>query len=395
MFQLTHTDPSSKARAGVLQTEHGPIETPVFMPVGTQASVKAVMGRDLEEMGTQVLLGNTYHLFLRPGMDAMRTFGGLHQFMNWKKPILTDSGGFQVFSLAKLRRLDEHGVHFRSHINGQALFLGTRESIEMQIAMGSDIMMVLDECPPWPCEVGAARDAVERTVRWAADCKRHHAELAAAVPDRPTKNQLLFGIVQGGSHPDLRRECAERLVEIGFDGYAIGGVSVGEPEDHMYAAVDYAEPYLPADRPRYAMGLGQPHQLIELVARGVDMFDCVLPTRMARHGTAYTHQGQLHLKTAAFRLDQAPLEADCDCYACKNFTRAYIRHLLKAQEILGLMLVSLHNSHFYLRILREARAAIQAGTFAEFRRLFRENYRLNKDTLETADTVKPETDNEL
>jgi queuine tRNA-ribosyltransferase len=390
MFRLTHTDPSSKARAGVLQTEHGPIETPVFMPVGTQGSVKAVFGRDLEEMGTQVLLGNTYHLFLRPGMESMRLFGGLHRFMHWNGPILTDSGGFQVFSLAKLRRLEEHGVRFRSHINGEALFLGTRESIEMQVVLGSDIMMVLDECPPWPCEPGAARDAVERTVRWAADCKRHYAELKAANPDRPTKEQLLFGIVQGGSHPELRRECAERLVATGFDGYAIGGVSVGEPEDHMMAAVEYAEPYLPADKPRYAMGLGQPNQLIELVARGVDMFDCVLPTRMARHGTAYTHRGQLHLKTAAFRRDQAPLEAGCTCYTCQNFSRAYIRHLLKAQEIVGLMLVSLHNSHFYLELLREARAAIIDGSFGEFRRHFRENYRPTNAILETAEESKNE-----
>jgi queuine tRNA-ribosyltransferase len=256
--------------------------------------------------------------------------------------------------------------------------------------MGSDIMMVLDECPPWPCEPGAARDAVERTVRWAADCKRHHADLAASLPDRPTKQQLLFAIVQGGSHAALRKDCAERLVAEGFDGYAIGGVSVGEPENEMMAAVEYAEPFLPADKPRYAMGLGQPHQLIELVARGVDMFDCVLPTRMARHGTAYVHSGQLHLKTAAFREDQRPLEEDCDCYVCRNFTRAYLRHLLKAQEIVGLMLVSLHNSHFYLRILREARAAIVGGTFADYRRTFRENYRTT--TKETADPILDETD---
>ncbi|MDE1169976.1 MAG: tRNA guanosine(34) transglycosylase Tgt [Verrucomicrobium sp.] len=375
-FELLKTDPSSRARAGILRTEHGDIPTPVFMPVGTQGSVKAVSQRDLLEMDTRILLGNTYHLFLRPGLEAMREFGGLHKFMNWPRPILTDSGGFQVFSLAKLRRLAEDGVHFRCHVSGAPHFLGTREAIAMQVTMGSDVMMVLDECPPWPCEAGAVRDAVERTVRWARDCKGHHAALMESTPDRPTKRQNLFGIVQGGSHEALRRECAERLVEIGFDGYAIGGVSVGEPEDEMMAAVEYAEPFLPADKPRYAMGLGQPHQMIEMVARGVDMFDCVLPTRMARHGTAYTRGGQLHLKNSAYRMDQGPLEAGCACYACTHFTRAYIRHLLRGQEILGLMLVSLHNSHFYLELLREARAAILDGTFEAFRRSFRETYRV-------------------
>lgn len=390
-FTLTHTDPSSRARAGVLKTAHGEVRTPVFMPVGTQASVKAVFQRDLAEMGTQVLLGNTYHLFIRPGMESMRLFGGLHKFMNWQGPILTDSGGFQVFSLAKLRKLTHDGVHFRSHISGEPLFLGTKESIEMQVAMGSDIMMVLDECPPWPCEPGAARDAVERTVRWAADCKAHYPLLRAEAEAKgqlPTRDQLLFGIVQGGSHAALRKECAERLVEIGFDGYAIGGVSVGEPEHEMMAAVEMAEPSLPAHKPRYAMGLGQPHQLIELVARGVDMFDCVLPTRMARHGTAYAHEGQLHLKTAQFRHDQRPIEESCACYCCRNFTRAYLRHLLKAQEIVGLMLVSLHNSHFYLEIMREAREAIIAGTFADYRTKFRENYRVS--TVQKTDLTETE-----
>ncbi|HEY8965987.1 MAG TPA: tRNA guanosine(34) transglycosylase Tgt [Candidatus Methylacidiphilales bacterium] len=376
MFQLTHTDPSSRARAGVLTTEHGVIETPVFMPVGTQGSVKAVFGRDLKEMRTQILLGNTYHLFLRPGMADMKAYGGLHKFMNWDGPILTDSGGFQVFSLAPLRKLEENGVHFRSHISGEPLFLGTRESIGMQVAIGSDIMMVLDECPPWPCEPGPAREAVERTVRWAADCKRIAAELAETETDRPTKKQHLFGIVQGGSHADLRRECAERLVEIGFDGYAIGGVSVGEPEPEMMASIEMAEPYLPAHKPRYAMGLGQPWQLVELVARGVDMFDCVLPTRMARHGTVYSRDGHFHIKTSPYRTDERPLDPECGCYACRNYTRAYIRHLLKVEEIVGLMLVSLHNSHFYLDFMREVRAAIVAGTFADYRRAFRERYRI-------------------
>ena len=374
-FQLLHTDSSSSARAGVLQTAHGLIETPVFMPVGTQATVKAATPRDLVEAQAQIILGNTYHLYLRPGMAAMREFGGLHRFMSWSKPILTDSGGFQVFSLAKLREMTESGVRFRSHIDGSEFFLGPRESIEMQMVLGSDVMMVLDECPPWPCDRGAMESAVQRTIRWAQASKEAKHQLLTERSDWPTQGQLLFGIVQGGSDTELRRHCAEQLVNIGFDGYAIGGVSVGEPEEEMMKAVDLATPFLPTDHARYAMGLGQPDQLIELVARGVDMFDCVLPTRMARHGQAYTHQGCFCLKNAPYRLDQRPIEEDCGCPACTQFSRAYIRHLLKAEEILGVILLSLHNLHFYLKIMREARQAILENRFASFRLNFREKYK--------------------
>lgn len=373
-FHLLHTAPDSQARAGLLQTAHGVIETPIFMPVGTQATVKACTPRDLHEARAQVILGNTYHLFLRPGQAAMREFGGLHRFMGWDKPILTDSGGFQVFSLTQLRQMTEEGVRFRSHIDGTEFFLGPRESIEMQMTLGSDVMMVLDECPPWPCTNEEMLSAVNRSVRWAQASKDAYQNLLPTRPDWPTPQQLLFGIVQGGSSPELRQQCAEQLVEIGFDGYAIGGVSVGEPEEEMMKAVESAVPFLPAAQARYAMGLGQPDQLLELVARGVDMFDCVLPTRMARHGQAYTRDGCHNLKNAPYRLDQRPIEADCGCPACQQFSRAYIRHLLKAEEILGVILLSLHNLRFYLNLMREAREAILADCFEAYRREFKLRY---------------------
>lgn len=366
---------------GRLFTAHGVVETPVFMPVGTQGSVKTMSPREMEELGAAVILGNTYHLNLRPGMDVIRKVGGLHRFMGWPHTILTDSGGFQVFSLAKLREIQEHGVAFQSHLDGSTHFLGPREVIEIQAALGSDIRMVLDECPPWPCEEERVRQAVERSIRWARECKA-----AFSCDSRPTihdsRPPLLFGIVQGGSHSHLRRECAERLVEIGFDGYAIGGVSVGEPEAEMLAAVESTAPYLPGDSPRYAMGLGTPRQLVEMVARGVDMFDCVLPTRVARNGVAYTATGYLHVSAGRYKDDPAPIEEGCGCYACKNFSRAYIRHLLNMKEILGLRLVSWHNLFFYLELMRRIRAAIQGGTFAIFRREFTANYREPNDRQE-------------
>src|ERR1039457_5728054 len=282
MFVLLKTDPTTKARLGRLTTAHGVVETPVFMPVGTQASVKALDPRELREMGTQIILGNTYHLNLRPGLDIIRAAGGLHKFMNWEKPILTDSGGFQVFSLAKIRKIKPHGVEFRSHIDGSLSFLGPKEAMDIQRLLGSDIAMVFDECPPHDAPPKAAQEAVTRTVRWAAECR--------AQPRLP--GQAVFGIVQGGNRAALREECARALVAMDFDGYAIGGVSVGEPEHEMMKAIELTEPFLPADRPRYAMGLGTPAQLVELVARGVDMFDCVLPTRVARNGTAFTRRGR-------------------------------------------------------------------------------------------------------
>src|SRR6202167_350408 len=326
MFALLKTAPATKARLGKLTTTHGVVDTPVFMSVGTQASVKALDPRELDEMGTQIILGNTYHLNLRPGLDVIRAAGGLHKFMNWDKPILTDSGGFQVFSLAKIRKVKEHGVEFRSHLDGSLLFIGPKKSMEIQRVLASDIAMVFDECPPHDAPTKEQRLAVERTVRWARECR-----------EQPRADgQKVFGIVQGGSDVALREQCAEALVDMEFDGYAIGGVSVGEPEPEMMRAIELAESHLPAHKARYAMGLGTPAQMVELIARGVDMFDCVLPTRVARNGTAYTRRGAMGLKGSIYKTDFRPIEEDCDCYACKNFTRAYLRHLLRANEILGL-----------------------------------------------------------
>jgi queuine tRNA-ribosyltransferase len=374
MFQLLSKDGGSAARRGRLTTSHGVIETPQYMPVGTQASVKAVAPRDLDTMGTEIILGNTYHLFLRPGLEVFREFGGLHKFMNWHKPILTDSGGFQVFSLAKLRSITEEGVEFRSHLDGSKFFLGPKEAVAIQHALGSDVLMAFDECPPWPCEEAKVNDAVQRTIRWARASLEHHRHLIATEPNRPTREQALFGIVQGGSYANLRADCAHALVEMDFDGYAIGGVSVGEPEEEMYKTAEVTVPHLPHGKVRYAMGLGQPHQMVELVARGVDIFDCVLPTRVARHATVYTRQGTLNLRGAQYKMDPLPLEPGCGCYACQNFTRAYIRHLFKAGEILALVLVSLHNLHFYLELMRDIRKALDDGSFGSFRTHFLATY---------------------
>jgi queuine tRNA-ribosyltransferase len=334
------------------------------MPVGTQASVKAIDLRELCEWDTQIILGNTYHLYIRPGLDIITAAGGLHRFMNWPRPILTDSGGFQVFSLAKIRKVKAHGVEFRSHLDGSALFLGPKESMHIQRVLGSDIAMVFDECPPHDAPAKEQRLAVERTIRWAAECR-----------EQPRADgQKVFGIVQGGSNPALREECAKALVKMEFDGYAIGGVSVGEPEPEMLKAVELAEPHLPAHKARYAMGLGTPAQLVELVARGIDMFDCVLPTRVARNGTAFTHKGTFSIKGGAVKADFGPIEEGCGCFACRNHTRAYIRHLLNVNEITGLRLVSVHNSYFYAKLMEDIRAHIAAGTFAEFRREFIAGY---------------------
>ncbi len=362
MFTLLQTDPESKARRGRLQTRHGAIDTPIFMPVGTQGSVKAVSPDELHEVGAQIILGNTYHLFVRPGMEVMRHFSGLHAFMSWDGPILTDSGGFQVFSLAKLRKITEEGVHFQNHLDGAPCFLGPREAMEIQAALGSDIAMLFDECPPYPCEHSYAAESLQRTLRWAARCKE------VETPG------MKFGIVQGATFPDLRRESAEALVAMGFDGYAVGGVSVGEPEPEMMAAVESSEPWLPADKPRYAMGLGTPPQMVEMVARGIDMFDCVLPTRLARNGTAFTASGTINLKNAPFIFDKGPIEAGCTCAACQKFSRGYLRHLVKSEEILGLRLISLHNLHFYLNLMARIRREIEAGSFASFRKEFVAGY---------------------
>ena len=358
MFELLTTDTSSAARLGRLTTTHGVIQTPVFMPVGTQGSVKALDPRELDEMNTEIILGNTYHLNIRPGLEIITEAGGLHNFINWKKPILTDSGGFQVFSLAKIRKIKAHGVEFRSHLDGSLLFLGPKESMEIQRVLGSDIAMVFDDCPPHTATAREVRAAVERTIRWAAECREQPR----------AAGQLVFGIVQGGSHVELREECAKAIIEMKFDGYAVGGVSVGEPEPEMMMAVESTTPFLPASQPRYAMGLGTPAQLVELVARGIDMFDCVLPTRVARNGTAFTRKGAISIKAGLYKRDWGPIEEGCECFACQRFTRAYLRHLLNVNEILGLRMLSVHNSHMYIKVMEDMRTHLRAGTFGEFRR---------------------------
>jgi queuine tRNA-ribosyltransferase len=364
MFELLKTDATTDARLGRLTTTRGVIDTPVYMPVGTQGSVKALDPRELDEMGTQIILGNTYHLYIRPGLEILAEAGGLHRFINWAKPILTDSGGFQVFSLAKIRKIKAHGVEFRSHLDGSLLFLGPKEAMVIQRVLGSDIAMVFDDCPPHTASAREVRSAVERTIRWAAECREQ--------PRAP--GQMVFGIVQGGNHAALRAECAKALTALKFDGYAIGGVSVGEPEPEMLQAVEFTTPHLPADQPRYAMGLGTPAQMVELVARGVDMFDCVLPTRVARNGTAYTRDGAIGIKGGAYKRDWGPIEKGCECFACQRFTRAYLRHLLNVNEILGLRMLSVHNSHMFLKLMADIRAHLGAGTFGEFRREFIARY---------------------
>lgn len=378
MFQLLKEDGETKARLGKITTDHGMIETPVFMPVGTQGTVKAVSPDELHTLGASIILGNSYHLFIRPGLDIIREQGGLHRFANWDGPLLTDSGGYQVFSLAKLRKINDLGVQFQSHIDGAPLFIGPKEAIQIQRVLGSDIIMAFDECPPWPSSEENMKEAVDRTVLWAEQCQKAHQSEEPG----PTANQHLFAIVQGGSYEALRRECAERLVQLDLPGYAIGGVSVGEPEPEMLKAVEFTEPYLPREKPRYAMGLGQPDQLVKLVARGVDMFDCVLPTRIARNGTAYTKTGTINIKSAVFKNDPRPIEEGCSCYACQNFSRAYIRHLLKSEEILGLRLVTLHNLHFYVNLMREIRSSIANETFKKWSDAFLAGYQVREERKE-------------
>ena len=368
MFELLGRDPTSRARRGRLTTRRGAIETPIFMPVGTQGSVKAVSPAELRELRAQIILGNTYHLYVRPGMDVLKAFGGLHHFMAWEGPVLTDSGGYQVFSLAKLRRITDEGVHFQNHLDGSPCFLGPEVAMTIQATLDSDIAMAFDECPPHPCEYDYAARSLELTLRWARRCREWAMERDAAT------SPAVFGITQGSAYADLRRSSAEALAAMDFPGYAIGGVSVGEPEPEMMLAVEYSEPYLPEHKPRYAMGLGTPPQLVELVARGIDMFDCVLPTRIARNGTAFTEHGTINVKNARFAADKGPIEEGCECPACRTFSRGYLRHLIKAEEILGMRMVSLHNLHFYLDLMRRIREAIETGTFAEFRKTFVANY---------------------
>jgi queuine tRNA-ribosyltransferase len=389
MFELVSEDFQSKARRGRLTTAHGVIETPAFIPVGTQGSVKAVSPQELRELNAQIILGNTYHLFVRPGLDVIKHFGGLHRFMNWSGPILTDSGGYQIFSLAKLRKITEEGVEFQNHVDGTPAFITPEIAMEIQTILGSDIAMVLDECAPYPCNYDYAAQSADMTTRWAKRCKEANAQRstlnlqppveeersAIRNPQSAIKRQLVFGIVQGATFDDLRKQSAQAIVDLDFDGYAIGGVSVGEPEQEMMRAVESAEPFLPKDKPRYAMGIGTPPQLLEMIARGIDMFDCVLPTRLARNGTAFTATGTINLKNAEFALDRGPIEENCACPACREFTRGYIRHLIKAEEILGLRLITLHNLHFYLELLRQAREQIERGGFDQFRKRFVSTYK--------------------
>ena len=372
-FEIVAQDSRTAARHGQLHTAHGIVQTPVFMPVGTQATVKCMAPDELRELDAQIILANTYHLVIRPGADLIARAGGLHKFMGWDGPILTDSGGYQVFSLAKLRKISREGVEFQSHVDGATLFLGPREAMAAQAALGSDIAMAFDECPHWPCDREYACSSLERTLEWAARCREQQM----------SDGQLLFGIVQGSVYPNLRERGARELAAMDFDGYAIGGVSVGEPPAEMVRQVEMTMPFLPPGRPRYLMGVGTPPQMLEMIARGVDMFDCVLPTRVARNGTIFTARGTYAIKNAQYREDFGPLEEGCDCYACRKFTRAYTRHLFRTNEILGLRLMTWHNLHLYLGTLRRAREAIATGEFEKFRREFTAKYTEGTEIGET------------
>jgi queuine tRNA-ribosyltransferase len=366
-FEISHRD--GAARRGRLTTPHGVVETPVFMPVGTQGTVKAMTPRDLEEVGASIILGNTYHLYLRPGDDLIARRGGLHRFMGWSRPVLTDSGGYQVFSLAARRRIEEDGVSFRSHLDGSAYQLTPEKAVDIQAQLGSDIAMVLDECPALPAAEPDLRASVELTARWAARSRRRLNEIRVGAGGVVVSNagQAQFGIVQGGTSPELRALSAERTVAIGFEGYAIGGLSVGEAPEEMYQTVEVTAPLLPADQPRYLMGVGTPLDLVECVARGIDMFDCVMPTRNARNGQLFTRAGVLNIKNARFAEDDSAVESGCGCYTCRHFSKAYLRHLFLAGEILGSALNTLHNLYFYLDTMGRIREAITFGTFEEFR----------------------------
>lgn len=367
-FDLLKTDSATAARRGRLRTRHGVVETPIFMPVGTQGTVKGVSPVQLRELGAQIILGNTYHLNLRPTSELVKELGGLHRFMGWDGPILTDSGGFQVFSLAKLRKMHDDGVEFQSHLDGKKLFLGPREVMTIQANLGSDIAMVIDECPPWPCERDATAEACARSLRWAKRCKEIAADngfLAAG--------HHVFAIVQGSTYDDLRREAAEQLAELDFPGYAVGGVSVGEPEPEMLKQVGATTPFMPVDKPRYTMGLGTPPQILKMIALGVDMFDCVLPSRVARNGLVFTPDGPLNLRNERYRADPAPIHAEANNYTTR-FSRAYLRHLMVAGEILGCTLLTIHNLAFYLDLVAQARAHIEAGDYATWHRAWVARY---------------------
>ncbi|SKC70177.1 tRNA guanosine(34) transglycosylase Tgt [Maledivibacter halophilus] len=364
-YELIKECKQSGARLGKLHTPHGVIETPIFMPVGTQATVKSMTPEELKEIESQIILSNTYHLYLRPGHKLVEKAGGLHKFMNWDRPILTDSGGFQVFSLGDLRKISEKGVEFRSHIDGSKHFISPEKAIEIQNSLGSDIMMCFDECAPYPSDREYVKNSLERTTRWAKRCKEAH---------KKTDTQALFGIIQGGMYKELREQSVKEITEIDFPGYSIGGLSVGEPKPLMYEILEYTTPLMPKDKPRYLMGVGSPDCLIEGAIRGVDMFDCVLPTRIARNGTAMTSQGRITIKQARYFDDFTPLDPECDCYTCKNYTKAYLRHLFKANEILSARLFSYHNLYFLLKLMKNIREAIRNDNLLDYRKEFFEKY---------------------
>ena len=367
-YQLIKKDPRSMARLGTITTPHSTFETPCFMPVGTQATVKALSKEELEAMEVGIILSNTYHLWCQPGHKLIEAAGGLHKFMNWDRSILTDSGGFQVFSLAKIRDIKEEGVYFKHHKSGKQMFLSPELAIEIQNSLGSDIMMSFDECPPYPSTYDYMIKSVERTIRWAKRGLEAHKN-----PD----TQGLFGIVQGGEYEDIRKYCAKELTRLPFDGFSIGGLSVGEPKSTQNTVLSYTTPLLPENKPRYLMGVGSPGAILDGVERGVDMFDCVLPTRIARHSCAMTSHGRLILKNKEFEADFNPIDSECDCYTCKNYTRAYIRHLVKAEEILAARLISIHNIHFLENLMKNIREAIKGDRFLEFKEEFYEKYGLN------------------
>ncbi len=379
MFKFTLEKKSSqcKARTGIIETNHGVIKTPVFMPVGTRATVKAMNNDELKSIGSQIILSNTYHLYLKPGQEIIRKADGLHKFMNWDRPILTDSGGFQVFSLSKTRKITEEGVQFRSHIDGSKHFISPEKSMEIQNDLGSDIMMALDECVPYPASYEYTEDSMKRTLRWLKRCKDYH---------KNTDRQNLFGIIQGGMYKDLREYSAKNTIDFDLPGYAIGGLSVGEPRDLMIELLDFTTDFMPENKPRYLMGVGTPDYLFEAVEHGVDMCDCVLPTRIARNGTALTSKGKLVVKNAKYKDDFAPLDENCDCYACKNHTRAYIRHLLNVDEILGARLLSIHNLRFLIKMMENIRKSIEEDRYLEFKDEFYRNY--GYDYHQKCDNIK-------
>ena len=369
-YELLHKDKNSSARRGVIHTPHGDIQTPVFMPVGTQATVKSMTPEELKDIGAQIILSNTYHLYLRPGENIVKEAGGLHNFMNWDRPILTDCGGFKVFSLSELRTISEDGVEFRSHLDGSKHLFTPEKVMQIEEDLGADIIMSFDECCPYPSTYEYTKNSMERTTRWAVRCKKAH---------KNTEKQGLFGIIQGGFYKDLRKQSAEDLIKLDFPGYAIGGISVGEPKEEFLDILRYTTPLMPENKPRYLMGVGTPDYLIEAALSGIDMCDCVLPTRIARNGTAMTWNGKVVIRNATYERDFTPLDPECDCYACKNYTRAYIRHLVKTKEILGTRLLSIHNLYFLTKLMERVRIEIENDNLLEFRDEFYKKYGYTKE----------------